>query len=157
MFRTIVLALDGSQASDRAIPVASELSRDGAKVVVAHIREVMVGRGATGLPAHADEDELEAKIRGQAQDLKDSGIDVVIDLGSAMAGGPAHVIADIARKEGADLIVTGTRGHSPVAGLLLGSVTQRLLHIAPCPVLVVPAEHRPAAVAAGAKEAAATR
>jgi nucleotide-binding universal stress UspA family protein len=59
-----------------------------------------------------------------------------------MLGGPAHAIEEIAEKAGADLIVVGTRGHSPVAGLLLGSVTQRLLHIARRPVLVVPQETR---------------
>jgi nucleotide-binding universal stress UspA family protein len=48
------------------------------------------------------------------------------------------VIAEIAKEEGADLIVAGTRGHGPIAGLLLGSVTHRLVQIAPCPVLVVP-------------------
>jgi hypothetical protein len=37
-----------------------------------------------------------------------------------------------------DVLVVGTRGHSTVAGLLLGSVAQRLLHIAPCPILVIP-------------------
>ena len=57
-----------------------------------------------------------------------------------MLGGPAHVIEDIATEADADLIVAGTRGHSPVAGLLLGSVTQRLLHIARRPVLAVPPE-----------------
>ena len=54
--------------------------------------------------------------------------------------GAAHTIAEEAKEAGADLIVVGTRGHTALAGLLLGSVTQRLLHIAPCPVLAVPPE-----------------
>jgi nucleotide-binding universal stress UspA family protein len=57
---------------------------------------------------------------------------------AVMLGGPAHPIAEIADEANADLIVAGTRGHSQIAGLLVGSVTQRLLHIAHRPVLVVP-------------------
>jgi nucleotide-binding universal stress UspA family protein len=55
-------------------------------------------------------------------------------------GGPAHAIAAIADETGADLIVAGRRGHSRIRGLLLGSVTQRLLQVAHQPVLVVPHE-----------------
>jgi nucleotide-binding universal stress UspA family protein len=65
------------------------------------------------------------------------------------------MIADLAREIDADAIVVGTRGHSPVAGLLLGSVTQRLLHIAPCPVVAVPAGIPTTGAQAGYKEAAA--
>lgn len=54
------------------------------------------------------------------------------------ASGAAHMIVDVAREVDADLIVVGTRGHTPIVELLLGSVTQRLLHIATCPVLTVP-------------------
>jgi nucleotide-binding universal stress UspA family protein len=61
---------------------------------------------------------------------------IVGDVGSR----PAHEVANTAREVGADLIVVGTRGRTAIGGLLLGSVTNRLLHIAPCPVLVVPAQ-----------------
>ena len=55
-----------------------------------------------------------------------------------MGGGAAAAIAEIADKEGADVIVAGTRGYGALAGLLVGSVTHQLLHIAHCPLLVVP-------------------
>lgn len=138
MFKTIVWATDGSEASDRALPFAKTLaSSEGAKLVVVHGKEHLVGRAA-GYPVVANDDELEAKVRRQADEAREEGFDATVKLVSGAAGHLAHLIADAADSAGADVIVVGTRGHAPVAGLLLGSVTQRLLHIASCPVLAVP-------------------
>lgn len=137
MFKTIVLALDGSDGSRKAIPFATELAQnDKAAILIAHVEERNLGKG--GGPLHVDEEEIKAEIRKQADELSAQGIDTSIQMVDVMLGGPAHAIEEIANKAGADLIVLGTRGHSPVAGLLLGSVTQRLLHIARRPVLAVP-------------------
>jgi nucleotide-binding universal stress UspA family protein len=125
MFKTIVLALDGSEGSRRAIPVAEDLAkRDEAHVVAVHV-------GARASP------EAEAA-RADVEKLSAQGIDTEVKVTSTGRGGPAVQIADIANQEDADVIVTGTRGHGGVTGLLVGSVTQRLLHVAHRPVLAVP-------------------
>ena len=46
-------------------------------------------------------------------------------------------ISDYAKDNGCDLIIMGSRGKNPLTGLLLGSVSTRVLHFAPCQVLVV--------------------
>lgn len=138
MFKTILWATDGSANADRALPVARELAEaKGGKLIVAHCRELFSGRAA-GFPVNADEDELLTKVREQAAELKSAGLNVEMELATTTAAHASHVIAEIASTEGADVIVVGTRGHGPFAGALLGSVTQQLLHIAPCPVLAVP-------------------
>ena len=140
MFTSIVLALDGSEGAKRGIPIAVELAKAGeAKIVIAHVEERMATKGRA--PLEVDEDEIQAELRAMVKDFAAEGIEASLEMGDVMAGGAgtAHAIADIAERSKADLIVTGTRGHSPVAGLLVGSVTQRLLHIAKQPILVVPA------------------
>jgi nucleotide-binding universal stress UspA family protein len=105
-------------------------------VTIVHVRERLVGRPAG--PLHVDEDELTDRVKAQADELARAGYDTHLHIEPTVGTQPAHIIAEHAKRCGADLIVTGTRGHGPVAGLLLGSVTTRLLHVAPCPVVVVP-------------------
>ena len=138
MFKVIIWATDGSSGAKQALPFAKGLAQaDGARLVVVHVNEFTVGR-IGGYPVNLDEGEVKAAIRRHVEDLKQEGLDATLQLASVSMGGAAHVIAEIADKEGADLIVAGTRGHAPLYGLLLGSVTQRLLQIGHCPVLVVP-------------------
>lgn len=139
MFQTIVWATDGSESADRAYAYAKALAQgEGKSLIAVHSKERFVGGRSAGYPVLADEEELEAKIKGQVEEARKEGIDATFKLASGPGGHTAHLIADAAEDVGADAIVVGTRGHAPVAGLLLGSVVQRLLHVAHCPVLVVP-------------------
>jgi nucleotide-binding universal stress UspA family protein len=137
MFGTIVLAVDGSRPSDRAVDYASRVAKEtGSRIVAVHVKELMGGRAAG--PVHVDEDEILERIRGRVKQMSEDGIKVDLQVASTMTGGPAHVIAEVAAKESADVIITGTRGHTALTGVFLGSVAQRLLNLAVCPVLVVP-------------------
>jgi nucleotide-binding universal stress UspA family protein len=137
MFDTVVLALDGSESSDRALECATALAKQhSSSVRVVHVVELSVGRGGGRAPLN--EKDIQAKVEGQVKALAASGVKAELEVHTVPAGGPAHVIADVAASAKADLIVTGTRGHTTVVGMLLGSVPQRLLHLAHCPVLVVP-------------------
>jgi nucleotide-binding universal stress UspA family protein len=136
---TIVLALDGSEGARRAIPFAVGLARDSkSRIVIVHVDERMGTRGRA--PIDVEEERIRAEIQTLVKDLASEGIEARIEIGEMISRGGeiAHVIADIAEKSNADLIVTGTRGHSEIAGLFVGSVVQRLLPIAKQPVLAVP-------------------
>jgi len=141
MFKKLMWATDGSQAADLALPLVRTLAgeHDG-EVLVAHCEEMMViaGRGGGVFPVHADEDDLRAKIERQVKELSAAGIRTTFRTLHSRAGGAAHALAELAAEEAVDVIIVGTRGHTPLGGLLLGSVTQRLLQLAPCPVLAVP-------------------
>jgi nucleotide-binding universal stress UspA family protein len=71
-------------------------------------------------------------------ELSGEGVEASLEIRGDVGTRPAHAVVEVARNLGADLIVAGTRGHSAIGGLLVGSVTSRLLPISPCPVLVVP-------------------
>jgi nucleotide-binding universal stress UspA family protein len=138
MFKTIIWATDGSETADRALPYARGLAEGRDKtLVVVHVKELLVGRGG-GYPVHADETELLEKIEAQVEEIRKGGVAAKLELAASTTHTPAHFVAEVAKQVTADVIVVGTRGHGPLAGALLGSVAQHLLHDAPCPVLAIP-------------------
>jgi nucleotide-binding universal stress UspA family protein len=141
MFNKIIWATDGSPSADAALGLAKSLAnQDGASLLAVHSIRVLAGPGSHGaFPEQADEEEVEDKIKHQVAELGRDGISAETRIVEGGVSSAAHTIARVAEEEGADLIVVGTRGRTRLAGLLVGSVTSRLLHIAPCPVLVVPA------------------
>jgi len=138
MFETIIWATDGSEAAERALEFAKQLATyEGGQVIAVHANELMGGRGG-GYPVFADEEEVERKLMHEVANLRDQGVRATFKLITSARHDAGRMIADFARGVDADAIVVGTRGHSAVTNLFLGSVTQRLLHIAHCPVLAIP-------------------
>ena len=139
MFKSIVWANDGSDHAERARPFVMELAKEGgATVTIVHVVERVEGSGGVGPTRRADEGQVQEHLRQVAAEFSEQGISASVQIEGDVGARPAHELARIARAIGADLIVTGTRGRTAIGGLLVGSVTQRLLHISPCPVLVVP-------------------
>ena len=141
MFNKIIWATDGSPNADHALELAKSLAaQNGGSIVALYSVEVLAGPGGRGaFPEDLESDEHQAKIRHQVDELTQAGTKAEARVVQGGVKNAAHAIADVAEQEGADLIVVGTRGQTALGGLMLGSVTQRLLHLAPCPVLVVPA------------------
>jgi nucleotide-binding universal stress UspA family protein len=142
MFKNVIWATDGSEAAERALPTALELVEDShGKLFVVHADEILGGR-AGGFSGLADEEDVREQIEAKVADLVAAGVDAEFRLVTGVQRDAADLLADEAAKLGADVIVVGSRGHGRVAGMLLGSATQRLLHVSPCAVLAVPSNAR---------------
>jgi nucleotide-binding universal stress UspA family protein len=139
MFNTIIWATDGSEHADRALGIAIQIARaNSATLHVVHITEKQVSTRTAGQDLYYGEGEIAAKIEGQVAQLqRDDGFRTAVETVPSTVS-VAKRIADFAHASGADLIVVGTRGRTALAGALGGSVTQRLLRVAHCPVLAVP-------------------
>jgi nucleotide-binding universal stress UspA family protein len=136
MFERILLAVDGSRHSTKAVPAAADLaSRYGAEVLVFHAREHEL---ALGVDVDAETpDEAMTLVDGIVRELKDRGIAVRGEIVRVPLGDTARAILDATHDEHVDLIVMGTRGLSEWSRLLMGSVAHEIVHLADIPVLVV--------------------
>ena len=137
MYKTLLWATDGSPGADAALTEARRLTEvAGGHIIAVHIDQKLAGRFG-GWSTLADEEDRQAALRKRVEELKAEGLDIefIIRHGRQV---PAELVAALAEELNVDIIACGTRGHGSLAGAVLGSFTQHLLHVAPCPVLAVP-------------------
>jgi len=144
----ILVAVDGSDASDSAVAVAVELATAlAARLLVIHVVHdstlvpvpmgVMAQVEGAYITAREVMESAAAELTGTAAGLAErSGVTAVEQL--IRFGPPARTIVDTADAEEVDLIVMGRRGLSDFSGLILGSVTHKVGHLAAQPVMTVP-------------------
>lgn len=142
-FRRILAATDFSPASSRALARAIELARaNRAELVLAHVLAPIVpivGDGYVSPSAYAGFEDAarragQRRLAAVAARAARAGVRAKALI---LSGIPAEEIARAARRHRADVIVMGTHGRSGLSRVLLGSVAQRVLVLAPCAVLTV--------------------
>jgi len=135
VFEKVLLAVDGSEHAAKAVPVAVDIARKSkGQVIVFHAREYLVARGGSySLEGTSEADRLVDQARTE---VAAAGVRVSGRTESAPEGRAAQAILEVAEAEGADAIVMGSRGRSDLAGLLLGSVTHKVIQLSHCTVVV---------------------
>ena len=153
----ILIATDGSEFSRKALEKACEIAqgRDEVSFRVVSVYEPQVPMAAEPYALSAQYFErLDGLARERAEETARSGADFIrskftnrsFEIESvAEFGRPAQIIVQTADDWGADLIVVGSHGHGFWGRLALGSVSDAVLHHAPCSVLVVRGNGAPAA------------
>ena len=134
MFRTLVVTTDFSVNSAVAVrPAVAIAEKFGARIVLIHVIDA-----ASTDPAQAGLDGLSEMAREHLEEFGGREIGERVPWTPEVATGPAYLaITDTARRHQADLIVVATHGRTGVLHLLLGSVAERVVRTATCPVLTV--------------------
>jgi len=140
MYQKILVATDGSEHSRRAFKQAIDMAKAlGSKIILLHVvfTPEALGYVLTGSAAVIQE---QIGLNGEAiLDITVRGIDaggIVVEK-KAVPGHPVAKILEEIATNCIDLVIMGSRGYGPVAGSLMGSISQRVLHYAACPVMIV--------------------
>jgi nucleotide-binding universal stress UspA family protein len=151
MCKHILVAIDGSPHSQQALPAAIEMAKKfESEILVLHVSEHDRGRAvAFSLETPA---EATMMVGDAVKAARHAGITAKGQLRDVAAGHVAKAILEAAEADGIDLIVMGSRGLSDVQGLMVGSVTHKVMQTANIPVLVVRASSKKALAPNGAVE-----
>ncbi|GAA4833653.1 universal stress protein [Kitasatospora terrestris] len=130
----VVVGVDGSAASERAVAFAAELAEHRG----AALRAVSAWQVSLHVPV--DEERAVAEVRRQLHEVTAGCLIDHPDLDLTHEVLQGHPVDELSRTAAHALaVVVGRRGHGGFTGMRLGSVPHGLLHRAPCPVITVPA------------------
>jgi len=149
MIKKILVPIDGSEHAKKAVALASDVGGkyDARLTLLQVMRRTGTDLVPEGLRRYAEIEHVEITEREMLRTVADEiikearklarahgmdGVESVIELGD-----PARVILDYARAHDIDLIVMGSRGLGEVRGLLLGSVSHKVSHLAQCTCVTV--------------------
>ena len=145
MATRILVAIDGSEYSKKALEFACEMAkRFEASVHIVHVPQGLAANrvmvlGGAAVVLHASRDEIEQAgkrlIESAVEAAKEKGCDNVTT--ELRAGDPAQEIVESAKEHEADYLVIGNRGLGDFGSLLLGSVSNKINHSAPCTCITV--------------------
>ena len=138
MYDKILVAVDHSEVSDRALDAARDLAllAEG-EVWVLHMREREVAVKTGVSLSDESMDEARAAVAAAVDKLTAAGVNAHGDVGTTLFGYAARNIVDDAKEHDVDVIVMGSRGRGDLAGLILGSTAHKVIHLADRPVLIV--------------------
>ncbi len=139
MFDKVLLAVDGSEHALRAARMAAELARSMKST------ELRIVVSYESIPPYLGEPNMQSAITArmkEAQSVLDQAVKEVGKIPGTvhtevLEGPPADAIIDVANTRESNVIVMGSRGLGRLAGLLLGSTSQKVVSHSPCPVLIV--------------------
>lgn len=142
--QSILVATDFSRAAEHGLEKAAELARDtGAKVTVCHVLDPSplapyATRGDSNAQLAIEQDVEKAIHEALTEEVRARFADVAkTKTALIISSNAADGICHYAEKEDVDLIVLSTHGRTGLAHLLIGSVAEKVVRHAPCPVLTV--------------------
>ncbi len=138
MYDKILVAVDHSETSDRAVTAARDLAAlSHGEVWVLHLREREMGFKTGVLATDETTQDANAEVAAAVEVLTQAGVKAHGEVRNTIFGYAAREIVSDADEIGADVIVMGSRGRGDLTGLLLGSTAHKVIHLSHRPVLIV--------------------
>jgi nucleotide-binding universal stress UspA family protein len=153
MYKRILVALDGSETSMRALTASLNLARQGGgRVRMVHVVEELAYLGGFD-PYGASSGDLIKVIRENAAKVlatglaaaQSAGVEADTVLCDNFGERLPEAMADAAKQWNADLIVVGTHGRRGIGRVLMGSGAEQIIRLSPVPVLVIRSPETPPA------------